>query len=406
MSDTPHSTPRDPQKEPTGDAPESGGGGRSEPQSGQHEGAPPPAQPDPGHSGHSRHELPGGAGYPQFDGPGAPQYGNEPVEPPPNVGTPQQGYPPQQGFPPQQGYQPQHGYAPQPGYGPPGTPPPPGFGQQPPPGYGQQPPPGYGQQPPPGYGQPPPPGFGQPGQQPPPGYGQPGQQPPAGEPSANRPTYGYQAAGSDQRTGLDVGAALGYGLEKFRANIAPWLGVTALGFAIYLVYWLFVALFNPNSVLVLMVLFLAVMAGLWLLQAAMVRGALYETDGTPPVFGSFFQFGNAGNVLLTSLLAFAATFIGLALLVLPGVIIGFLCIFALHFVIDQDLGPVQAIQASARLVIANVVPVLLLTLAVMVITFLGALLCGFGLLVAAPISVIAVTYAYRILTERTVAPVA
>ena len=39
-----------------------------------------------------------------------------------------------------------------------------------------------------------------------------------------------------------------------------------------------------------------------LLQAAMVRGALYETDGYPPAFASFFRFVNAGNVLLTALL--------------------------------------------------------------------------------------------------------
>ncbi|GAB2633598.1 DUF2189 domain-containing protein [Nocardia goodfellowii] len=236
--------------------------------------------------------------------------------------------------------------------------------------------------------------------QPPPG----GMPPPGGHKPPGQPAFGYQAAAPDRPTGLDVGSALGYGLDRFRGNTAPWLGITAVGFAIYLVYWLFVAIFEPNSVLVLTVLFLAVMAALWLLQAAMVRGALYETDGTPPVFGSYFQVGNAGNVLLTSLIAFVATFIGLALLVLPGIIIGVLCMFALHFVVDQDLGPIQAIRSSARLVMANVGPVLLLALAVLVLTFLGALLCGFGLLVAAPIAVIAVTYAYRILTDGTLVP--
>ncbi|MEU8899782.1 hypothetical protein [Nocardia sp. NPDC048505] len=395
MTDTPPSAPRDPQRDPAGDAPDSGSG-----------------DPHP-QAGHGKHELPGAAGYPQFGGPGAAQYGNEPVEPPPHLG--QQGYPPQQGFPPQQGYQPQHGYgpegAPPPGYGPQGGPPP-GYGPQggPPPGYGPQgaPPPGYGPQgaPPPGYG---PPGAQQPGYTPqdappPPGHGLPGGGQPPGPQPPKQPTYGYQAAAQGAPTGLEVGSALGYGLDRFRANLAPWLGITAVGFGIYLVYWIFVLVFEPNSVLVLMVLFLAVMAALWLLQAAMVRGALYETDGTPPVFSSYFQFRNAGNVLLTSLIAFAATFLGLALLVLPGIIIGFLCMFALHFVIDQDQGPVQAIKSSANLVIANVGPALLLALAVAVITFLGALLCGFGLLFAAPVAVIAVTYAYRVLTGGLVAP--
>ncbi|MEV0338753.1 hypothetical protein AB0H49_06965 [Nocardia sp. NPDC050713] len=163
--------------------------------------------------------------------------------------------------------------------------------------------------------------------------------------------------------------------------------------------------FEPNSLLPLMLLFLAVMAALWLLQAAMVRGALYETDGAKPVFGSYFKFVNAGNVLLTALLAFLGTWIGLALCVLPGLVAGVLCMFALHFVVDQDLGPFDAIKSSATLVVNNAWKVFLLALSVAMITFLGLLLCGIGLLVAGPVSILAVTYSYRTLTGGRIAPV-
>ncbi|WP_324191863.1 DUF2189 domain-containing protein [Nocardia puris] len=343
MTDTPSPTPKD----PSGGAPQQGGGepfaappgqhqypgpgGQQSPQqqppaSGPQSGDPYPAPapypgPEPQPGGHGRHEMPGGAGYPQFEGPGAAQYGNEPVEPPPPLGQQQ------------------------PVYGPPGTGP--------------------------------------------------------GAPQV-QPVYGYQAAAVPDH--LDVGNAISWGLEKFRTNVGSWLGVTATGVVIYLVFLAIVQIFEPNSLLPLLLLFLLVMTGVWLLQAAMVRGALYQTDGVRPHFGSFFRIPNAGNVLLTALLAAFGTWLGLALCVLPGLAVGVLCMFALHFVVDQDMGPIDAIRSSATLVINNVVPTLLLALSVAILTFFGLLLCGIGLLVAGPVSVLAVSYGYRVLTGRPVAP--
>ncbi|MFQ6396061.1 hypothetical protein ACLMAJ_21640 [Nocardia sp. KC 131] len=367
MTDPRSSTPND----PAGESPEHSGGEQFAARPGQHE-SPDPQSPDTGAGhGHGRHEMAGTAGYPQFEGPGAAQYGSEPVEPPPPVApTPHAAGPPQQ---------PQY----QPTYGPPGTGP-----AGPPPGM-MQPEPGTA---------PPQPGMAQsyPGAMPPPPSIMP--TPPGGP----QPTYGYQVAGDAPRS-LDVGNALSYGWEKFRANPLPWLGATAVGVLIYLAFVIVVRFVNPTSMLPVLLIFLAVMVGIWLLQAALVRGALYETDGNKPVFGSYFHFINAGNVLLTALLAFVLTGIGFALCVLPGLIAGFLCMFALHYVVDQDLGPLAAIKASATLVVTNIAPVLLLGLAVMVLTFVGAILCGLGLFIAAPVATIAVTYAYRTLTGGIVA---
>ncbi|NQE70391.1 hypothetical protein [Nocardia gamkensis] len=230
----------------------------------------------------------------------------------------------------------------------------------------------------------------------------PGWTPPPGPAPAQEPVYGYQQVTTGPGT-LDVGQALSYGWARFRANPGPWVGVTAVGLVIYLAFVLVVQLTDPTTMLPLLLVFLAVMAGIWLLQAAMVRGALYETDGTPPPFGAYFRFVNAGNVLLTALLAFTLTFLGSAICLIPGLIAGWLCMFSLHFVVDQDQGPFEALKSSFTLVVANAGQMLLLALAVLVVTFLGLLLCGFGLLIAGPVAVIAVTYAYRALTGGPVA---
>ncbi|MEV6323417.1 hypothetical protein AB0M45_19805 [Nocardia sp. NPDC051787] len=238
-----------------------------------------------------------------------------------------------------------------------------------------------------------------------PSYGPPGTGPgwtPSGAAPPQQPVYGYQQVPAGPGT-LDVGRALSYGLAKFRSNPGPWVGVTAVGVVIYLTFSLVVQLTDPTTMLPLLLIFLAIIAGVWLVQSAMVRGALYETDGTPPPFGAYFRFLNAGNVLLTALLAFLLTFLGSAICLIPGLIAGWLCMFSLHFVVDQDQGPFEALKSSFSLVVANAWQVLLLALAVLVVTFLGLLLCGLGLLIAGPVATIAVTYAYRTLTGGTVA---
>lgn len=243
------------------------------------------------------------------------------------------------------------------------------------------------------------------GQQPPgafpgqPTYGPTG----AAAPLPPQPVYGYPPSGPPRP--LDVGHALSYGWETFRRNPGPWLAVTSLGLLIYLVFLVFVQVFEPTSMVALLLLFFAVMGALWVVQAALVRGALYETDGYRPTFGSYFYLGALVPVLLTAVLSFAATLLASALCLLPGIAVGIGCMFALHFAIEQGHSPLAAIKSSVMLVAGNIGPVLLLVLSVVAMTFLGTLLCGFGLLIAGPVSAVAVTYAYRELTGGPVAEI-
>ncbi|MGW0181519.1 hypothetical protein [Nocardia sp. NPDC003345] len=237
-------------------------------------------------------------------------------------------------------------------------------------------------------------------------YGPPGSGPDQQSvPGADAPVYGYQTVGTGIPGHLDIGHALSYGVEKFRRNPGPWLAVTSVGLIIYLTFYAIVQLIEPTSALPLLVLFAAVMAGLWVLQSALVRGALYETDGYRPGFGSYFYIGSIGNAFLTALLAFLATTLASALCLIPGILVGIGCMFSLHFAVEQGQTPVEAIKSSFLLVLRDPGRVLLLVLTVLVVTLLGLLACGFGLLVAGPVAAIAVTYAYRTLTGGPISPV-
>ncbi len=288
-----------------------------------------------------------------------------------------------------------------PSYGPPGSVPPgaypPPQGTYPPP-QGANPPPPQGAYPPPQGGYPPPQG----GYPPPPDNGWDTQN--AGMPPQGAPGPGYGAAPAYAAApGLEVGRALGFAWDRYRANFIPWIAITLVGFIVYLVVTVVVNVTHVNSLLPVLLIGLIAAMVVWLLQAAMIRGALYETDGTPPDFQSFFAFVNAGNVLITALLVFVAACIGAALCVLPAIIIGYLCMFSLHYVIDQDLDPFTAIKSSVQLVVSNFVPTLLLALTVVAMTLVATLLCGIGLLIVGPLAAIAVTYSYRVLTGGLIA---
>jgi uncharacterized membrane protein len=312
------------------------------------------------------------------------------------------------------------GYPPPPSYGTP--PPPPGYGTTPPPpGYGP-PPGGYGQPPggttPPGYGAPPPP----PG--PPPGYGA----PPAGYP----PQPGYRGQPGGQPTPqFDVGEAVSWSWNKFTQNaVALIVPILIYSVALAVLVGAMVAgitglsertttnytdeygataesvtmTMTPAAIVVMVVGYIAVFALLIYTHAALVTGSLDIADGKPVTIGSFFKPRNLGGVILTTLLVAVGTWIGLILCIIPGIIFGFLAMFAIPFVVDRSLSPIESVQASIATVRSNVGGTLLSWLVQAAAILVGELLCGIGLLVAIPVAILIQTYTYRKLSGGQVVP--
>ncbi|WP_037142370.1 hypothetical protein [Rhodococcoides fascians] len=341
-------------------------------------------------------------GYPQQPGnptpppyPGQPQYPGQ---------TPYPGQPQYPGEPPYQG---QPTYPGQPRY------------NQSQPGYG--PPPAYGQQP--DYG---PSGGGYPtypstqpwdGSQSPPPYAQ----GPYASPPFSHPHY-------TPPTSLGVGAALSYGWKKFGANIGVWLGfmgvfaaVTVLGYVV--LFAIIIAsisssteyentMFAPTadggfSVGLLVITFVAGVIGFFA-GALLIRGALLELDGARPGFGEFWRLPNLVQLTLfgvvVSLISAVAPSLPTLASLSISLLLGILIWFGPHFIIDRGASAVIALTANIRLLGVSPGKLVLLYLAVAGINIVGAVPCGLGLLFTVPTSVIAVTYAYRVLSAGAVSP--
>ncbi|WP_082067842.1 hypothetical protein [Mycolicibacterium llatzerense] len=322
-------------------------------------------------------------------------------------------------------------YIPQP---PPGgfPPPPPGgapteYIPQPPQGGGFPPPPQGGYPPPPqgGYAPPPPPG----GAYPPPPPPQGGFAPP---PPGAYPPAGYQYGAPGGAAPFSVGDALSWAWNKFTKNPAPLIvsmlvyglvvGViagivefSALGLAETSVssysaddagfsYSYNVTSLGPASIAILVLGYLVLLVVAATVSSAQYVGLLGIADGQPTTIGSFFKPRYIGPMILLTLIVGVLVGIGSVFCVIPGLIVALFAIFAHPILVDRNLSPIDSIKASIDIVKANVGQVILVWLVAGLIGAAGALACGVGVLVSAPVASLMVVYTYRRLSGGQVAP--
>lgn len=138
--------------------------------------------------------------------------------------------------------------------------------------------------------------------------------------------------------------------------------------------------------------------------AGIIRGCLGITDGRPFKAGEVFKFDRLGPVLVTSIIVGVGVMIGTVLCYLPGIVIGFVCSYALYFVVDKNLAPMDAIKASFDLVKNNLGTTLIWYIVGGLIGGAGAIVCGVGILFTLPIMLIGTAYTYKKLTGQPVAP--
>ena len=109
-----------------------------------------------------------------------------------------------------------------------------------------------------------------------------------------------------------------------------------------------------------------------------------------------------GSVVLASLIIMVLTFIG-NFLFIGGLVVGLFTVFAIVAIVDRRLSPIDGLKASFDIVKSNFVPALLTWLIYFVILFVGGLLCGVGLLVAGPVATLFQVYSWRRLTGGQIA---
>ncbi len=201
-----------------------------------------------------------------------------------------------------------------------------------------------------------------------------------------------------------VGTAWKYGWDKFVANIGQVLIAVLVLIAINIVLNILGRVVGGDSYLLWWIFSLLSWVISMIIGAGIVRFALDITEGKELNAATILTPHKLGEVIVAAVLVGLATFVGLILLVIPGLLVMFFTSFTLFFLMDRpELGAIDAIKASFAFTKDNAGQVIVWFLLSLATWIVGLLLCGVGLIAALPIVLIGTAYTYKTLTGQSVA---
>ena len=106
-------------------------------------------------------------------------------------------------------------------------------------------------------------------------------------------------------------------------------------------------------------------------------------------FGAFFQY------VITSIVVGIIVFLGVILLIVPGIYFALKYAFAGLITIDQGLDVGEAMKRSAEITEGRKLSLLGFSIVTMIINIIGGLLFGLGLLITVPLTLLAFTILYN-----------
>lgn len=122
-----------------------------------------------------------------------------------------------------------------------------------------------------------------------------------------------------------------------------------------------------------------------------------QEAGTSDLFSCFHLFF---RYLFASIIFAVFVLLGLALLIVPGIILALKFQFYDYFIIDKELGIVEAIEKSGKITEGALWELFRFAIILIGINILGVLCFGVGLLVTIPTSMLAMAHVYRQLLTR------
>jgi uncharacterized membrane protein len=160
---------------------------------------------------------------------------------------------------------------------------------------------------------------------------------------------------------------------------------------------------NSNVGLNLAFQLLGVLAEL-LLVLGLVRASLDVVGGRTPTLAEVFRPDGYGPYLVASILFLVGVWLGVALLVVPGVIFGIVFQFYGYVVAEHpDVPAIVALQRSAQITRGVRFRLFGLAVVLLFLNLAGFMLCVVGLIVTYAMTAIALAYVYRLLTGQPVA---
>lgn len=190
-----------------------------------------------------------------------------------------------------------------------------------------------------------------------------------------------------------IGDMISQGWELTKNNL-PFL----IGYQIILyVLTLFTSKYGYNSTLVNLIAWILVV----IVKMGLYKSCLLITDGIKPHFDQLYLNWRMFLTWIIANLLFGLMFaIGLILFIVPGLYVWARYGLFPFFIVDKGVGPIEALKLSSKATEGVRWEIFLLFLACTGLNILGFLIFGVGLLFTIPISLLAITKVYRMLTNN------
>lgn len=207
---------------------------------------------------------------------------------------------------------------------------------------------------------------------------------------------------------FQIGDALSRGWEDLKNNLVPLLAaIIVAGLTVGAIYLVFVLLMQvaSGSEVMLFVVTLLMSAALLVVTPVLHMGLiavfLKVARGEEATVGDVFsQTDKLVPGIVAGLIVGLAVQVGALLLIVPGIIISLMTCLTLYFVVDQNMGAIDAIKASIDATNGHKMSLFAFVLVGAGIYLLGSLACGVGALVAAPLVGCAFTHVYLALSQQ------
>ena len=198
---------------------------------------------------------------------------------------------------------------------------------------------------------------------------------------------------------FSIKEALSFGWEAFKSRVGFFIGLFLL-LGVLVAIPQFAIRQQTGWLAVILVIFNQLFQ--YFLAVGTIKISLTLADAGNPKIGDLFSGGPVFvSYLLASILFLLSVLAGFVLLVVPGIILLVMFQYYGYFIVDKNMGPVEALKASAALTQGVRWKLFGFGLVLGLLNIAGILLLVVGLFVTAPVSWVAIAFVYRKLLPQT-----
>lgn len=202
---------------------------------------------------------------------------------------------------------------------------------------------------------------------------------------------------------FSISEALSNGWKIFKANVVLLIGILLVNGVVGYVPTVIQEKWKGGQLepVIAVGLFIVFVVFGQFIELGVAKISLWLVDGKKVKFNDLFS---CGHLLLKgfmgALIYGIVVMIGIICFVVPGVILGIRLQFYRYLIVDKGMGQIEALTTSWQMTKGSFWNLLGLAIVLIVVNILGALLLVVGLLVTAPLSVLATAEVYRKLEAK------